>query len=78
MAHPLHDLSGVGRADRVGAEDVAEVVEAEGSQASLLERGLVAVVTSMLVALAELGQRLGHLIGFRGVPLRGFEPRFPD
>src|SRR5215211_7599056 len=43
MPHPLHDLPRIGGADRVAAEGVAEVVEAQVTKASLLERGLVAV-----------------------------------
>lgn len=54
MAHPLHDLTGIGGADRVGAEGVAEVVEAQIAEAGLLERGLIPVAELVAGEVAAL------------------------
>jgi hypothetical protein len=61
VTHPLHDLAGIGGADRVGAECVAEVVEAKVAELGRLEcllvasaEGLVAEVTAELVAEDEI------------------------
>jgi hypothetical protein len=148
MTHLLHDPAGVGGADRVGAEGVAEVVEAQLAESGLFQRGpvrtdppldlaavrqpvlrvplrprlrsilktwpLIALVAWRCIttpyvhggdALPRLPEttcprflaglrdifgdtirglnppryeKIPHLRGFCLIPLRGFEPRFPD
>jgi hypothetical protein len=55
VAHPPHDLARVGGADRVGAEGVAEVVEAQLAEAGFLEGGLAAVAKLVAGEVAALG-----------------------